>query len=306
MDWEGGSDRPDEYGPGSDLVLSLFAMAILIVAIVGIAYNIEKRKSIGDEKGGSIAKLVELEGENEKLKGRLEEALADAEIKGKKIAALEKKDAEGLYIPIIERKGFLPFRLGSAELTEEGKQSIVDKIRDRLPDLLEEIRKKGANMLLVEGHASPEPLQRGCAAAAAIQGCVWVQRRPERAPGGLSGTGPMGTGVEGGDGNLDLSVLRATAVAHLLAQRGVPYPCVTVLGHGRNRSTTVSGVYRTQGSRGIEQWDQWVLSLPRNSPEWLSLTEKTIEERRVLIRIAEDKSSQCTAKDLANALQRMQ
>ena len=165
----------DELGPGSDLVLSLLAMCLLLLAVLGIGFT---------QETGKIALLTE------KL------VQVEARPKVPEIAG-------GRVIEIRDSSDVPLFARGENKLTDIGGEVLWKKGYE----LGLQIGQSDANLLVIEGHASPEIFAR--------QG-----RNINKVD----------------DGNLDLSAARATEVAHYFHYLGIPYDCVEVRGYGSSRS----------------------------------------------------------------------
>jgi flagellar motor protein MotB len=315
-------EEADELGPGSDLVISLFAMAMLLLGIVGTGYKVEAAKvqELSSSSAANISlrhELTEMTMETARLRTERDRALAslaatrarvdDADrirLQGNRTRAeFERRAAEleasvkelenrlteaqarlirtkneldeerrsrlarnRAIFELKESKDLAPFERGSAVLTEPAKRIILN----RLVEGRSEIANQGANLLLIEGYASPEPIRY----------------------------------TDGRDGNLDLSNQRASAVAYFIVAQGVPFQCVASIGFGRARSDLLRS-YLAASGRTLVSWDRQFESEPGRSEVLTRNADLLAAERRVVLRAVVDPTSSCVPDVLVRGLQQL-
>lgn len=306
----------DELGPGSDLVLSLFAMCLLLLAIAGVSYSMKKDSdaAVSDAQDVSLRELKlksdksesartklemefskstnefrekssQLTDEASKLRKKIEEAekaklnaendlktisnqsAIDHESAGRLQTENDKLKAQlsaatnvghtSKVIELNELDDVVLFKSGETFLTEEGARDIYLKLRNFVRTSLPTF---SANLLIIEGHASPERAER-----------QWRSISPKA----------------GDDGNLDLSAERAVEVAHFLHWLGIPYECVSISGHGSNRTRLTQGELRVLRSNHLTG----------------DMSRKIKSDRRILISAVSDAQSQCAQQALNVSLQ---
>lgn len=256
-------EETDEYGPGSDLVLSLLSVVILVLGLVGVGQRLPAQtppQPFTARKDAAVAsaeqQLAQLKDENSRLAEELRVALEQKDKGREPMISIGE---------IVEVKGFEPFLKNRNQLSEPGKAAIIRQIGGSL----ELLSSSTANMLLIEGHASPEPNRR------------------EGSP---------------SDVNLDLSALRAASVAHFLNEKGVPYACMAVVGHGRARSKLIRRIIGKGGNEAMVQWDQLFGDATFRQELQTRFDEALRGDRRIVMRAVQDDTSYCQSQQLLQSL----
>lgn len=258
------SEGDDGFGPATDLVLSLLGVIILLLAIG--QYQQRLKVLIGIEKPPATADVMKPQPAPPDLNGRildLSSRLAQSE------AELEAARKFLSTVPLrivalkLDGRNVSFFDRNSAELHPAMRQLIAGYI----PTLARLVLANRTNEIEVTGFASPEP-----------------------------------SGVAGKDANLDISAERSIAVAHYLAQLGVPYQCLSVSGFGRGRSEILYGSYMKRSPQNtVESWDN-LMAGDKGRELRSRLEEQMSEERRVEIAVVVDRNSSCTTEELQKAL----
>jgi flagellar motor protein MotB len=276
-----------EMGPGVDLIVSMFAMVLLVLVVVvhqrdDFATKVEDpsrwptevRRLAGEldrTRRDLGAKVSELAAEKEHI-ARLN-SLLSATASGKSDA--EKTRAKAEQDLVEERRRFAELQHamnargeGNTPVIrlEAGKSSLFginevsllpaarEQIRRGLPALLRAARDRQANQIAVFGASSPEP-------------------RPAASN--------VARSADAADSNIDLSATRALAVAHFLASLGVPYRCMVASGLGTTRTALNPNLDRAPaGTSGLY-----------------------VDERRVDLFAEFDPASTCPTEKLEHALQ---
>jgi len=130
----------DELGPGSDLVISMFAMAMLVLAFIGSGFGNEGSNTIKHKNNTEYNELQELRNRVSILEEE-NNALKHKEISDEVIATL--RDSAGTSL----------FQKNNTTISEEKKQQLLHKLRQQA----EYIYNKQINTIIIEGYASPEP-----------------------------------------------------------------------------------------------------------------------------------------------------
>ncbi|WP_076997219.1 OmpA family protein [Variovorax sp. KK3] len=265
-------ESDDGFGPGSDLVLSFLGVVLLLIGITAIngfptAGQSQPREPeappIQQDLAGFQRRAQVAESAQQTAQARVRQLELD-------LQALQSAKA----LPAAASGRVLAFRLDGnnqiAFFTRRGSD-LREPARQLLAGSMLAIGQKvletGANHLELVGYASPEPSQ-----------------------------------TPGKDDNLDLSVARAEAVAHFLAQRGVPYECMSVSGFGRGRSEILYDMYlkKNPGTTRAD-WDA-MLSGAKGGAFAQNIETLMLNERRVDIFVAKDSGSRCQAAQLQKAL----
>lgn len=272
-------EQADELGPGSDLVLSLLAMCLLLLALMGIGFRQEMGKSsqAEDQKKALATLRTELNAARQTIatqNGKISEleakdfgkryivAMKTIEDQKAMIANLtqraERAEAQldassssgGRVVEISDSSDVALFSRGDNTLTDEGAAILWRKG-------IELGRELGprANLLVIEGHASPDGFPR-------------------------PGRNINKIGVRSDDdGNLDLSAARAAEVAHYFRHLGIPYQCMEIRGYGSARSN-LTAEQRARLATRIGQQE---------------LQDQLAADRRIKITGVRDSQSKCEA-----------
>jgi outer membrane protein OmpA-like peptidoglycan-associated protein len=136
----------DEIGPGSDLVISMFAMAMLVLALVGSGFGSESASSLQPQKAktNQLEQLrtqnLELQAEKLKLESELE-------------ALKAKQVPDDVLITLRDSAGTNYFSQNSNQISSDGQQLLIHGLRQQAGN----VGAKQFNTLIIEGYASPEP-----------------------------------------------------------------------------------------------------------------------------------------------------
>ncbi|MBU2582602.1 MAG: OmpA family protein [Alphaproteobacteria bacterium] len=141
-------EREDDYGPGSDLVLSLLATLILVLGLIGVGEHLPRSSSGPPHSDDYQDKLNELSAKNKELADQVRLLLRQSQ-SNPRASSIDLGE-------IIEVEGLEPFAKGSAQLTPAGES----QIRKLLKLSIARLASADVNLLQIEGHASPEPNQR--------------------------------------------------------------------------------------------------------------------------------------------------
>lgn len=329
-------DAEDFFTPGSDLVLCILAMAVLILIMVGISSwpegaRVKKTKVDAQSQIQVTAeKLSEAQKEKKRLErkieeqaqgiARLERELAQAKVViGEQRARIEELESRVRPVPpsasdsdrvvLKPSRGRSPYEQNGYDLSDSGISDLINGLRSKRDEFI----RSGANTLLVEGSASAEPDRTTDVRTfwdMAAYRVVECNRESIKETKDCREHFTF-------DRNLDLAFRRARRVwEYLVFRKGLPRWCATIVTHGRNRSVTLENqVGRLAGEVEIRGWD---LRWPDNRDESSTATATTnatppmspndprlIEERKVEIRAISDPNSLCQPSDLATALQRL-
>jgi outer membrane protein OmpA-like peptidoglycan-associated protein len=223
---EEGSADDESFGPGTDMVLSLFAVLLVVAVFSFVILSRVKPAAAHAEQQIDVlrTKLARLERE----KAGLEAAARAAQTLQAKVSSLEleierlRRISIGQQLVRLEEKtdAGSTFSRNEAVLTSTG----IDALDVKVATLLAELGNGRFNQLRISGFASPE-LTSG-------------DERPGERP------------------NLDLSQRRANAVADHLRSRGIPYECMTVEGIGRARSASLVAWISADPARSVARFDR--------------------------------------------------
>ncbi len=308
------SDSELGFNPGMDLMVSLFAMSLLIM-LVGMFFYNGVIAFVNEDVEDKVKEILQLEQQIEQLEQEIEKLLntdkdkkqllsenlrlqrqlkrlkehlailrkkydsikktldhflkSNPEYVGLSLSTLLKRlqqEIEMLKFEIASTKPILVFELretdaaffkiGSSILTEAAHSQLALEA----PQILGELAKNSANQVNILGYASPE------------------KKTLKEFKGFLEA-----------DGNLDLSVDRAVAVAHYLKSLGIPYECMSISGFGRGRSQLLYEWKQKGQNRTMEKWDD--NKSIRSSRMYKRESRK---ERKVVLQVVYDKESKCT------------
>ena len=226
-----GEENP--FGAGMDLIVSLFAMLLIMIA-VGIHYYREL-KELGSffERQAFSQVILEITGEESK-------------------------------------KNNVRFDKSKVNLSKKDKKELAAK-KELLLQLLLTGR---ANQINIIGYASPEPFSLKSA-----------KKCPPEDKGKFYKTTKSKQTESNIDLNLNLSALRAAEAAHYLNYLGVPYNCLTIMGVGRSRSSSLNQ-WLQDSSQEIEDWDNHC-AYKNTKPQTLAA------ERKVELVAVNDYGSRC-------------
>jgi outer membrane protein OmpA-like peptidoglycan-associated protein len=305
------------------LVLSLFAVALLALCLLGIDAQRLRQQIKTSPPPAPISPLSDpselqqhvsqLKQITNDLKVQLQHAQAAARA-GKSreeqlqariaqldgiIAAMEdeKKQAAGQSLVVLQdggRSGV--FDINSAELTAEGKAIIVNTLVAQRGKLAT----KQLNTLLIEGFASPEPARTKLSRRLPEPRSLLQQGVAECSEPPQSNQKSDCSLDYSPDRNLDLSFRRARSVWTFLVESGMPRWCTAIMAHGRNRSDILHSV--ADSEEDIQLWDSRWVREPGSSLQYPVHRSELSKERRVVIRAINDPSSRCPPADLARAL----
>lgn len=273
------------FGPGMDLIVSLFAMALIVMLIGNLFYN-GVTTILDGEIDAKTNELDSLERRNATLKNeiiKLRKKLSESytlestlkefvsanpqyeNLSLQNILKKLRKQIISLEVELEKMKPLLVFELLSekAALFELNSNRLTYSAKERLKPqakkILELLKGGSANQLNILGYASPEPKNIGKYTAM--------------------------------DGNLDLSANRSVAVAHYLHSLGIPYECISVTGYGRGRSEILNDWKKRGPQYTTKAWDK-NYSWYGNSP---SYRRKSRRERKVVLSVVFVKESKCEA-----------
>jgi len=305
------SDSELGFNPGMDLMISLFAMSLLIM-LVGIFFYNGVIAFVNEDVEDKIKEILLLQQQIEQLEQEIEKLLNTDKSKKQllsenlrlqrqlkllkeQLAILRKKydsiketldnfqksnpeytglslnkllkllqqEIEKLKIEIESTKPILVFELRETDAAffKIGKSILTEAAHSQLaqeaPQILRELAKKSANQVNILGYASPEKKP--------------FKKFPEA------------------DGNLDLSVDRAVAVAHYLKSLGISYECMSISGFGRGRSQLLYEWKQKGPNRTMEEWDN-DKSIRSNR----KYNRESRKERKVVLQVVYDRESKCT------------
>lgn len=268
----------DELGPGSDLVISMFAMAMLVVAFVGSGFGSEgtspsrPQNAETNELKQLRDRALELETVQESSKRRIQQLQAQVLELEAKLEVPKPKEIRGdVLITLRYSAGTNRFSRGSAQISNDEQQHLIDTLRQKASS----IRDNQFNTIVVEGYASSEPRWRAYTDTDGQQNYM--------------------------DTNEQLAFERADAVAKVLVLAGIPRRCLGLMSYGRNRSEILYGPFgfKPGGSeKDTNEFDKAYFDKKLVPPE-----DKLAAERRIEIRAVSDpKYTLCTPSELAQQL----
>lgn len=326
-------DDDDSFGPGTDLVLSILAVFIVLV-LAGNQYYKEQIGTMQTEKSEIKEELSESENEiaylkklveviretlkeKEEEKNSLESIIVSLESEIKDlINALEesnkKIDSNEMLEEVINK---LNQRLSRLEDKLVDRERENENLRKKVVLLTEEqmiLKKRNKILYTIQESDSYRKFEKGKAelttmAKKEIKNNLKVinqafgknnKEANQIDVVGYASAEPF-LRVGGGyvkDKNLNLSADRAISVAHYLASLGIPYECISTRGVGRSRSSVLQKWLRQDKRRTLQQWDsRWF----GGNKELMKkkYESKLNKERRIEIRAVYDKESSCNYKN---------
>ena len=280
IEYERSVPDSDELGPGSDLVISMFALAMLVMAIIGSGLaepNLSKQEAVqNSEIAGLTARLRDAE-------QRLAKTLTSDQIDAndRELASLRQKlyaqetELEATKRAIL-KPGSIPddviftardgagsafFTVGSAAVSPEGRRTLIESLQRHAS----KVSSEHYNTLIVEGYASPDP--------------PWNMR----------------------DNSTQLAFVRADAVANILIQAGIPRRCLGIMSYGRNRSELLfgqNGTIENMTEEYVRDFDKKYIHDGIEIP-----VDKLASERRIDVRAGVDpRNSFCSSDELVKSL----
>jgi len=301
------SDHELGFNPGMDLMISLFAMSLLIMLVGIFFYNgviafanedvedkikeiLQLQQQIGQLEQ-EIEKLLntdksqkQLLSENLRLQRQLKRLKEQLAVLKKEYDSIREtldniqesnpEYADSSLSELLKRlqqdiekfkstKPILVFELSETDAAFFKKGSSIltavaySQLAQEVPQILKELVKDSANQVNILGYASPEKKT--------------LKEFPEA------------------DGNLDLSVDRAVAVAHYLKSLSIPYECMSISGFGRGRSQLLYQWKQKGQNRTMEEWDS------KKSIRSSRMYEReSRKERKVVLQVVYDPESKCT------------
>lgn len=261
----------DDFGPGSDLVLSLLAVAILLLAMAGVSRHLDfaVKPPLAEPPQPSRAgpEPVSEDMVPRAVLEKAEQAYADLVLE---VRELERRMSAMQAVPdrvvafSFDSTNAAFFLEGSAELRPPARQFLEGQV----PTLVRLAVQNNANHLEVVGFASAEP-----------------------------------DGDVGRDRNMELSARRALAVADALAAKGLPTHCISVAGMGRGRSQLLQMYLARRAGNSVEAWDR-LMRTGQGAEIRRQLEDELAKERRVEIALTRDSGSPCKQDELVRALAR--
>lgn len=129
----------DELGPGSDLVISMFAMAMLVVAFIGSGFGNEGTNSSRPQNDDTQ--------ELTQLRSRVSEL--ESELKTLK----SKEMPEGVIAILRDSAGTNQFQKNNTQISNDQQQQLINELRQHANS----VQTNQFNTIIIEGYASPEP-----------------------------------------------------------------------------------------------------------------------------------------------------
>lgn len=267
MDSLDAEDGDDGFGPGSDLVLSFLGVVLLLIGVTVVTGlpevgNAPARDAPAAESQDWPVHEARVVPVDQALQGWEHRALA-AERELQRLRKLARGTQSRVLALDLHSSDVAFFAQRGTELREPARQLLAGS----MAALGRKAGEHQANQLEIVGHSSPEPSQ-----------------------------------TTGRDDNLDLSMRRAEAVAHFLAEHGVPYECMSVGGVGRGRSELLYETYLKEGKgRTRAQWDAGFRG-DKGAKFAEQIEDLLAPERRVEIFVSRDPSANCDLAQLRRAL----
>jgi outer membrane protein OmpA-like peptidoglycan-associated protein len=309
--YEAVTDEREDFGPGFDMAISMFAVALLLLTLTGAGFvhnagGLSSADSPNAALSAAQQALLEEKEKNRALlvqtsKVKIELARANEDAKtarnevdlikqdNKRLAAsnkslgnniIEYKKQQGSN-PIIE----LPFQsitilaerdkigLNFAKDSAELTPGGRDRLLTELKQHADTIAQLGTQVaLLIEGHASPEP-----------------RKQDPRAP----------------DTNMALAFDRAYSTGELLIRLGVPRRCLVIVSYGRSRSKMLSNWKKGWNEKDLENMFDTSWRESKNYVWQQKIEDAYAAERRIEIRATGDPNAICSDVELASALRQL-
>lgn len=274
-------DQDQELGPGTDLILSLLSVVITILAVVSIGQpellETETVCPAGDCQAVVTEDPAVVREALNKAQRTINTLRSDLILSEAALRSMENRlDADKIVqagdVLELHDEILAVFDRNKSELSPED----LPILKRELYPLYETVSDKGANIIRIHGHASPEP--RG-----------------------------IGDGKHL-DRNMDLSVERSLTILHALHQLGVPYHCMVVEGYGRNQSAFLNS-YLNKNNITVDEWDRMYLqgfnpelSVAEREAALAQLEKLYQRDRRVTLVAAFEPDSPCSARELSDHL----
>lgn len=297
------------FNPGMDLMVSLFAMSLLIMFVGVFFYN--GVVAITNEDVIDKAKdILQLEAEIEKMEDKIS-ILSNQNQDNKELrlekARLErqlerlKEQLEGLKTEKDSLTNALDhFTRDNPQYANLSLSDMLERLQQEIKTLNFEIERTKARVIFELRETEAASFKMG---TSILTNTARTKLRKE-SPKMLSElkkqsvnqinilgyASPEKKPLKGNaDGNLDLSVERSIAVAHYLKSLGIPYECMKITGFGRGRSEILyKWKQKIPGHRSIDDWDK------QGIPSTAKYKQKSREERKVVLQVVYDQESKCT------------
>jgi flagellar motor protein MotB len=255
----------DELGPGSDLVISMFALAMLVVALVGFGLgtegsNYSPSRSNTDLSSNDSGLMTERDAALAgKRQAEMVAAAARDDLHAKdKVVAAQDLALKAIRNDLNERNARLVAARNRLEVVEDTNSRLEEtniRLGARVQELtakLEAIRRPENSILTLRDNAGSSFFPNGSAEISPDGRRMLLIAVKDKA--NLIRSGQFNTIVIEGytspdprwttygfDTNEELAFDRAATVERILVQAGVPRRCLALMSYGRNRSDLLYG-----------------------------------------------------------------